>query len=67
MLEQVDVHTAGDVRHLGIPLLMHILKQRGIPANMNLAYALDAGLRDVHWLELSDEDKTRIRTACLPE
>lgn len=64
MLAGIDVHTAGDVRHLGIPLIMHILRQRGTPASMNLAYALHAGLLGIHWLELDAETKETLRDAC---
>ena len=65
LLAGIDVHTAGDIRHLGIPLIMHILKQRGTPASMNLAYALHAGLEDTHWLDLDPETKAELRAACL--
>lgn len=65
-LDEADIHTAGDLRHLGVPLVMHILRQRGLPASMNLAYALEAALQDRHWLDLSQEERAAIRTACAP-
>lgn len=65
-LDEADIHTAGDLRHLGVPLVMHILRQRGLPASMNLAYALEAALKDRHWLDLSQEERAAIRTACSP-
>ena len=64
MLADIDVHTAGDVRTLGIPLVLHILRSKGIMVSMNLAYALYAGLRDVHWLELDQATKESLREAC---
>jgi len=67
MLADIDVHTAGDVRTLGIPLVMHILRQRGIMVSMNLAYALHAGLEDFHWLELDTAQKESIRESCSEE
>jgi len=67
MLAGIDVHSAGDVRHLGIPLIMRILGQRGLSVSMNLAYALAAGLDDRHWLELDPETKQELRDACQDE
>ena len=64
MLADIDVHTAGDVRLLGIPLVLHILRSRGIMASMNLAYALHAGLLGIHWLELDQDTKNSLRDAC---
>jgi len=63
-LEDIDVFTAGDIRKLGIPLLYHILKQRWPEANLNLVYALEAGLRDIHWLELTAQEKSALKNAC---
>ena len=63
-LEDIDVFTAGDIRKLGIPLLFHILKQRWPGVNMNLVYAVEAGLRDIHWLELSADEKSTLRAEC---
>lgn len=63
-LEEADIHSAGQLRHLGVPLVMHILRQRGVSASMNLAYALEAGLQGRHWLDLSDDEKDAIRAAC---
>lgn len=67
LLADLDIHTAGDVRHLGIPLVMHLLRQRGTPPSMNLAYALHAGLRGEHWLSLDDDTKHFLREACREE
>lgn len=66
-LEAIDVHTAGDVRHLGVPLVMHILRERGFGANMNLAYALHAGLQGRHWQDLSPDERESLRAACSDE
>lgn len=66
-LEETDIFTAGDVRHLGVPLVMHILRQRGLPASMNLAYALEAAMQDRHWQDLSTEERDAIRAACSPD
>lgn len=64
MLASMDVHTAGNVRHLGIPLIMKILKDRGLHPSMNLAYALYAGLNDQHWLDLDPETKRNLKETC---
>ena len=64
MLADIDVHTAGDVRVLGIPLVLHILRSKGIMVSMNLAYALHAGLLGIHWLELDQDTKKSLRDAC---
>ena len=63
-LEDADIRTAGQLRHLGVPLVMHILRQRGVSVSMNLAYALDAGLQGRHWLDLTEAEKDAIRGAC---
>ncbi len=64
LLAGIDVYTVGDVRRLGIPMIMHILRQHNLPASMNLAFALEAGLRDEHWLELDKDVKDALRKAC---
>jgi hypothetical protein len=43
---------------------MRILKQQGLTVSMNLAYALEAGLNDHHWLELDPDTKQELREAC---
>jgi hypothetical protein len=63
-LSDAGIHTVGDLRHLGVPLVMHILRQRGLQASMNLAYALEAALQDRHWLDLSEEERAAIRETC---
>lgn len=67
MLADIDVHSAGDVRHLGIPLVLRILRSKGIMVSINLAYALHAGLHDIHWLELDQATKESLREACLTD
>ncbi len=67
MLDSVDVFTAGDVRKLGLPLLLKILKGKGTNASMNLIYGLEAALRGVHWLELTEEERLRLRNECLDD
>lgn len=67
LLSDLDIHTAGDVRYLGIPLIMHLLRERGTPASINLAYALHAGLRGEHWLDLDENARRSLQDACRQE
>lgn len=67
MLADVDVSTVGDIRKLGLPLLFRILKGKGTNASMNLIYALEAGLRNIHWLELTTDEKNKLRRECIDD
>jgi len=60
-LEAVDIRTVGDLRKLGSGLAFHIVRQRFPKANILLLYAMEAGLQDRHWQDLSPEERASLR------
>jgi len=61
MLREVGVRTRGDIERLGPALVYRIVVHRFGSVSVLLLYALDAAVRDAHWLSLSEDDKTRLR------
>ena len=40
-----------------------LVKAHGFNASLNLLYALEAALQDVHWTTLSPQTKTKLKAA----
>jgi hypothetical protein len=62
-LSEIGVRTLQDVQRLGSVEICRILKMRGRPASLNLAYALEGALLGVHWTKVPAEIKAELRTA----
>jgi DNA transformation protein len=61
LLQEIGVKTRADIERLRPALVYRILAHRFNGVSLLMLYALDAAVRDVHWLSLSEEDKTRLR------
>jgi DNA transformation protein len=64
MLEDIDVRTVEDLRSLGSVETYRRLKFRfGGHVTAVALYALEAGLRGCHWLDLSPAERTALKKA----
>jgi hypothetical protein len=52
-----------DLDRLGPVNAFRLVKQKHPQAHLNLLWAMAAGLKDLDWRELSDEDKEKLRAA----
>jgi DNA transformation protein and related proteins len=60
-LAAIDVHTLDDLREVGAVNAYRLLTLRGYQVSLNLLWAMEAALRDVHWMEILPEDKERLK------
>ena len=60
-LNEAGFSTETELREVGAVLAYKIVKHQRPAANLNLLYALDGALRDVHWNELTSERKAWLR------
>jgi DNA transformation protein len=61
MLNAVGVHTAAELRELGAVNAYRLLPLRGHRPSLNLVWAIEAALTDVHWMDLPPETKARLK------
>jgi DNA transformation protein len=52
MLNSIDVFTKEDIEDLGPVTIYFILKSRGFDVSMNMVYALQGAIMNLHWNEL---------------
>ena len=57
MLNSIDVFTKEDILELGPVTIYFILKSRGFDVSMNMVYALQGAIMDLHWNELPSDVK----------
>lgn len=57
MLNSIDVFTKEDIDDLGPVTIYFILKSRGFDVSMNMVYALQGAIMDLHWNELPKDVK----------
>lgn len=62
-LQSIGVHTRNDLEYMGAIDCCKILKAQGYPVSLNLAYAIEGALRNVHWTKLPDSVKQTLKTA----
>jgi DNA transformation protein and related proteins len=64
-LATVGIHTRNDLERVGsIEAFLRIRDtQEGIKPSLNLLYAMEAALRDLHWTQLPAELKRELRAA----
>jgi hypothetical protein len=62
-LEEIGVRSLEDVRRVGSVEICRVLIARGIPASLNLAYALEGALLGVHWTKVPADAKAEMRRA----
>jgi hypothetical protein len=62
-ISAIGVHTLEDMRVMGAADCCRALKTQWYPASLNLAYAIEAALRDIHWTTLPASIKQQLRAA----
>lgn len=60
-LAAIDVHTLEDLRRVGSVDAYRLLLLRGYRVSLNLLWGMEAALRDVHWMEITPEEKQVLR------
>ena len=62
-LRAVGIHSREELERLGSVEAFRLVKAHGFNASLNLLYALEAALQDVHWTTLSPQTKTKLKAA----
>ena len=62
-LNAIGEYTLDDLREMGAIDCCRILKAQGYPVSLNLAYAIEAALRDIHWTKLPHPIRQQLKTA----
>ena len=62
-LRDIGVATREELRRRGPVAVYATLKRRGYRVSLNLLYALQAGLMDLHWAELPPQVRDQLRAA----
>jgi len=60
-LAAIDVQTLEELRDLGSVNAYRLLTLRGYNVSLNLLWAMEAALRDVHWMEIDAATKSQLR------
>ena len=60
-LREVGIATRADLDDAGPVFAYQLVRGRRPKASLNLLWALAAGLRDLDWRELSDDQKAQLR------
>ncbi|GMQ82320.1 MAG: hypothetical protein BMS9Abin05_1768 [Rhodothermia bacterium] len=67
LLAEIGVNTLSDLEEMGAVFAYRVLKHRFAHVSILMLYALEATIRDVHWLSLTEEDKNGLRAAAEAE
>lgn len=62
-LRAVGIHSRVELERVGVLEAYRLVRLHGFNATLNLLYALEAALRDVHWTALPVADKARLKAA----
>lgn len=62
-LRAVGVTSREDLERLGSVEAYRLVKEHGFNASLNLLYALEAALQDIHWTALSSQTKAKLKAA----
>ena len=62
-LRAVGIHSRADLERLGSLEAFRLVKAHGFNAGLNLLYALEAALEDIHWTALSPQAKAKLKAA----
>jgi DNA transformation protein and related proteins len=62
-LHAIGVDTLNDLKEMGAIDCCRILKAQGYPVTLNLAYAIEGALRDIHWTKLPASVKQQLKSA----
>lgn len=60
-LNAVGIKTRAELEEVGSVVAYRWVVEHGFAPSLNLLYALEGALRDVHWAELDAEVKDRLR------
>lgn len=60
-LNAIGIHNWEDIKRVGSIEIYRLLKERGFPVSLNLVYAIEAGLLDVHWTKLPAGIKAELK------
>ncbi|MBL8188404.1 MAG: TfoX/Sxy family protein [Acidobacteria bacterium] len=62
-LRAVGVNSREDLERIGAVEAYRLIEVHGFNASLNLLYALEAALQDVHWTALSSQTKAKLKAA----
>ncbi len=62
-LRAVGITSHEDLARLGSVEAYRMVKAHGFNASLNLLYALEAALQDIHWTALSPQIKAKLKAA----
>lgn len=62
-LRAVGINSREDLEAIGSVEAYRMVKQHGFNASLNLLYAFEAALADIHWTALSPQTKAKLKTA----
>lgn len=65
-LNAIGVHNCADLQSVGPIAAYVILKQQGYPVTLNLLYAMQAALLDIHWTALPLDIKATLKDSVAP-
>lgn len=65
MLKAIGIQNRDDLEAMGAIDTYRILKGQGYNVNLNMLYALEGALLDVHWTKLSEDIKQHLREAAV--
>ena len=60
-LAEIGIETREQVEQLGAVVVFQMLRQAGRRPSLNMLYALEAALTEVHWNQLSEKRKNELR------
>jgi DNA transformation protein len=60
-LREISVHTKADLERLGPAFAYRLVKQWQPSTSLNLLWAMAGALADKDWLDISDEEKEKLR------
>ncbi len=62
-LSEIGIHTAEDLRELGsVEAYVRLKGHYKKAISLNFLYAMEAALRNVHWREITKQDKLTLQT-----
>lgn len=59
-LNAIGIHTLEDLQDMGAIDSCKVLKAQGYNISLNLAYAIEGALRDVHWSKIPDGTRQQL-------
>lgn len=62
-LAEIGIETREEIEKLGSVEVYRLLKEKGYPVSLNLAYAIEAMLADLDWKKLPPDVKAELRMA----